>query len=217
METLSPSEHLQAPVEVGLAWRSGSPFAKVVQPLLQLYWAMYLHDFVTGGSIDSLATRCPLSTCQPKYVDGVVSLSRCLQIRFWYWALTMCPWPSVAGGSASSVFYLLNNFSLASFIFVKFSTRYNLQMNSSASWTLDVLRSPSHRCWSSLCTWGTCLMPFSRCGQKSRRWCHNRFRGWTFLSDSMYWKVFVLLLLGHAREDSNPGSLDCESAILPLS
>ena len=82
METLSPSEHLQAPVEVGLAWRSGSPFAKVVQPLLQLYWAMYLHDFVTGGSIDSLATRCPLSTFQPKYVDGVVSLSHCRQIRF---------------------------------------------------------------------------------------------------------------------------------------
>ena len=69
METLSPSEHLQAPVEVGLPWRSGSPFAKVVQPLLQLY---YLHAFGTGGSIDSLATRCPLSTFQPKDVDGVV-------------------------------------------------------------------------------------------------------------------------------------------------
>ena len=51
---------------------SGSPFAKVVQPLLQLYWAMYLHVFGTGGSIDSLATRCPLSTFQPNYVDGVV-------------------------------------------------------------------------------------------------------------------------------------------------
>ena len=63
METLSPSEHLQAPVEVGLPWRSGSP----------LYWATYLHAFDTGGSIDSsLATRCPLSTFQPKYVDGVV-------------------------------------------------------------------------------------------------------------------------------------------------
>ena len=72
METLSPSEHLQAPVEVGLPWRSGSPFAKVVQPLLQLYWAMYLHAFGTGGSIDSLATRCPLSIFQPKYIDGVV-------------------------------------------------------------------------------------------------------------------------------------------------
>ena len=116
-----------------------------------------------------------------------------------------------------SVFHLLNNFSLASSIFVKFSTRYNLQTNSSASWTLDVLRSPSPRCWSSLCTWRTCLMPFSWCGQKSRRWCHNRFRGWKFLSDFMYWKVLVLLLLGHAREVSNPGSLDCESAILPLS
>ena len=94
--------------------------------------------------------------------------------------------PSVAGGSASNVFHLLNNFSLASSIFVKFSTRYNLQTNSSASWTLDVLRSPSPRCWSSLCTWRTCLMPFSWCGQKSRRWCHNRFREWKFLSDSMY-------------------------------
>ena len=70
METLSPSEHLQAPVEVGLPWRSGSPFAKVVQPLLQLYWVMYLHAF--GGGIASLATGCPLSTFQPKYVDGVV-------------------------------------------------------------------------------------------------------------------------------------------------
>ncbi len=68
METLSPSEHLQAPVEVGLPWRSGRPFAKVVQPFLQLY---YLHAFGTGGSIDSLA-RCPLYTFQPKYVDGVV-------------------------------------------------------------------------------------------------------------------------------------------------
>ena len=47
-------------------------FAKVVQPLLQLYWAMYLHAFGTGGSIDSLATRSPLSTFQPKCVDGVV-------------------------------------------------------------------------------------------------------------------------------------------------
>ena len=73
---------MQAPVDVGLAWRSGSPVTKVVKPLLQLYWAMYLHAFVTGGSSDSLATRCPLSTFQPKYVDGVVSLSRCLQIRF---------------------------------------------------------------------------------------------------------------------------------------
>ena len=72
METLSPSEHLRAPVEVGLLWRSGSPFAKVVQPLLKLYWAMYVHAFGTGGSIDSLATRCPLSTFQPNYVDGVV-------------------------------------------------------------------------------------------------------------------------------------------------
>ena len=36
----------------------------------------------------------------------------------------------------------------------------------------------------------------------------------SFLSASMYWYV---LLLGHAREDSNPGSLDCESAILPQS
>ena len=67
METHPPSEHLQAPVEVGLAWRSGSPFARVVQP-----WAMYLHAFGTDGSIDSLATRCPLSTFQSKCVDGVV-------------------------------------------------------------------------------------------------------------------------------------------------
>ncbi len=72
METLSASEHMQAPVEVGLPCRSGSPFAKVVQPLLQLYWVMYLHAFGTGGSIDSLATRCPLSIFHPKYVDGVV-------------------------------------------------------------------------------------------------------------------------------------------------
>ena len=130
-----------------------------------------------------------------------LSLSRCLQIRFWYWALAICPRkPSVAGGSASSVFHLLNNFTLASSIFVKFSTRYNLQTNSSASWTLDVLRSPSPRYWSSLSTRRTRLMPFSWCGQKSRRWCHNRFRGWKFLSDSMYWKVPVLLLLRHARE-----------------
>ena len=144
METLSPSEHLQAPAEVGLPRRSGSPFAKVVQPLLQLYWAMYVHAFGTGGSIASLATRSPLSTFQPKYVDGVVSLPRRLQIRFRYWALAICPCkPSVAGGSASSVFHLLNNFTLASSIFVKFtlassifvkfSTRYNVQTNSSAS------------------------------------------------------------------------------------
>ena len=204
-------------------WRSGSPFAKVVQPLLQLYWAMYLHAFGTGGSIDTLATN-KVSTfyfqtkiCWWGDICGL-SLSRCLQIRFWYLALAICPCkPPVAGGSASSVFRLLNNFTLASSILFKFSTRYNLQTNSSASWTLDVLRSPSLRCWSSLCTWRTCLMPFSWCGQKSRRWCHNRFRGWKFLSDSMYWKVIVLLLLGHAREDSNPGSIDCESAILPLS
>ena len=85
VETLSPSEHLQAPVEVGLPWRSGFPFAKVPQPFLQLYWAMYLHAFGTGGSIDSLGTRCPLSSFQPNYVDAGIcclSLSRCLQIRF---------------------------------------------------------------------------------------------------------------------------------------
>ena len=42
--------------------------------------------------------------CQPKYVDGDhggiwgLSLTRCLQIRFWYWAVPRCPCkPSVAG------------------------------------------------------------------------------------------------------------------------
>ena len=96
--------------------------------------------------------------CQPKYVDGGIwglSSTRCLQIRFWYWALpmAMCPWkPSVAGCSASSVFHLLNNFTLDSSIFATFSTRYNLQTNSSASWNVDVVRSPSPMCWSSLCS-----------------------------------------------------------------
>ena len=33
-----------------------------------------------------------------------------------------------------------------------FSTRYNIHTNSSASWTLYVVRSPSPRCWSSLCS-----------------------------------------------------------------
>ena len=92
--------------------------------------------------------------CQPKYIDGGIwglSLTCCPQIRFWYWALPMCPWkPSVAGCSASSVFHLLNNFTLASSIFATFSTRYNLQTNSSASWILRDVRSPSPMCWSSL-------------------------------------------------------------------
>ena len=93
---------------------------------------MYLHAFGTGGSIDSLATRCPL-TFQPKYVDGVVfafilvaSPDQVLIMGSYNVSI-----PSVAGGSASSV-YLLNNFTLASSIFVRFSTRYN-KMNSSAS------------------------------------------------------------------------------------
>ena len=46
METLFPSEHLQAPEQL-----------KIVQPLLQLYCTMYLHVFGTGGSVESLATR----------------------------------------------------------------------------------------------------------------------------------------------------------------
>ena len=96
---------------------------------------------------------------------------------------------------------------LASSVFVTFSTLYNLQTNSSASWNLDVVRSPSPRCWSSLFIWRIRSMPFYWCGQKSRRQCHNRllrgkqeelstvhrFREWKFLSDFMDGKVLPLL------------------------
>ena len=76
-----------------------------------------------------------------------------VHIRFWYWALPTCPCkPSVAGCSASRVFHLLNNFTLASSIFATFSTRYNIQTNSSASWILRVVMSSSPMCWSSLCS-----------------------------------------------------------------
>ena len=123
----------------------------------------------------------------------------------------MCPCKaSEVGGTTSSALHLLNSCTLASSVFVTFSTWYNLQTNSSASWNLDVVRSPSPRCWSSLYIWRIRSMPFSWCGQKSRRQCHNRllrgkqeelstvhrFREWKFLSDFMDRKV--LLLLRHA-------------------
>ena len=82
MQTLSPSEHLQAPVQVRFTFRHEQ--LKVVQPLLQLHCTMSLHACGTGGSVESLATRYPLSTFQPKSVDGGISglaLPDCLQIR----------------------------------------------------------------------------------------------------------------------------------------
>ena len=207
---LSPSEHLQAPVEVGLPWRSGSPVTKVVKPLLQLYWAMYLHAFGTGGSIDSLATRCPLSNQNMlmgwhlRFVlvalspDQVLILGSCnMQVIQYCWITSH--WLHLSLSSSQP------------------GTTYRRTLLHFEPWTFWGLLQASSRCWSSLCTWRTWVMSFSWCGQKTMRWCHNRFRGWKFLSDSMYWKVPVLLLLGHAREDSNPGSLDGESAILPLS
>ena len=123
----------------------------------------------------------------------------------------MCPCKaSEVGGTTSSALHLLNCCTLASSVFVTFSTWYNLQTNSSASWNLDVVWSPSPRCWSSLYIWRIRSMPFSWCGQKSRRQCHkrllrgkqeelstvHRFREWHFLSDFMDGKV--LLLLGRA-------------------
>ena len=69
METLSPTEHLQAPVEVRF------PFCheqlKVVQPLLQLYCTMYLHAFSTGGRALRVWQRgTVLSIVNQNNVDG---------------------------------------------------------------------------------------------------------------------------------------------------
>ena len=82
MQTLSPSEHLQAPMQVRFLFQQEQ--LKVVQPLLQLHCTMSLHACGIGGSVESLATRYPLPTFQPKLVDGGISglaLSDCLQMR----------------------------------------------------------------------------------------------------------------------------------------
>ena len=82
MQTLSPSEHLQAPVQVRFPFQHEQ--LKVVQPLLQLHCTMSLHAFSTGGRVESLATRYPLSIFQPKSVDGGISglaFMDCLQMR----------------------------------------------------------------------------------------------------------------------------------------
>ena len=71
MQTLSPSEHLQAPVQVRFPFRQEQ--LKVEQPLLQLHWTVSLHAIGTGGCVESLATKYPLSTFQPKSVDGGIS------------------------------------------------------------------------------------------------------------------------------------------------
>ena len=83
MQTLSPSEHLQAPVQVRFPFRQEQ--LKVVQPLLQLHWTMSLHVFGTSGSVESLATRYPLPTFQPKLVDGGIS------------GLALSDWPTDEG------------------------------------------------------------------------------------------------------------------------
>ena len=54
---------MQAPMEVRFPFRHEQ--LKAVHLLLQLYWTMYSHAFGTGGSIESLTTRCPLSTFHP--------------------------------------------------------------------------------------------------------------------------------------------------------
>ena len=100
----------------------------------------------------------------------------------------MCPCKaSEVGGTTSSALRLLNSCTLASSVFVTFSTWYNLQTNSSASWKLDVVRYPSPRCWSSLYIWR--IRSMTCCGQKSRRQCRNRLlrgskKSWVLYTDS---------------------------------
>ena len=192
MATLSPSEHLQEPVEFRFPFRHEQP--KVVHLLLQLYWTMYSHAFGTGGSIESLATRCPLSTFQPKYVGGGIwglSLSRC----------------RISSSSYQS------------------GTTYRRIILHIEPWTLWGLLLQGAEV--AYVLWRPCFMPFSWCGQKSRRQCHNRLlrgKGEELRTPIQGMKISVWF---HVLESIsaawtykggfNPGTLDCESAILPLS
>ena len=134
---------------------------------------MSLHACGTGGRVESLATRYPLSTFQPKSVDGGISglarsgsdsrLFQCVHAKHLKWeAVPRAPY--ICWTVALGLHLSLSR--------SQHGTTYRRTLLHREPWTLWALLLRGAEVAYAL--WRTCTKPFSWCGQNSRRQCHIR-------------------------------------------